>query len=95
MTMRYMPDVVTLELDSDQCDGCRMCMLVCPHGVFVVDNGKARIVDRDACMECGACAMNCRVEAIFVESGVGCAYALLTTKLRRLRGGTDESVGCC
>jgi hypothetical protein len=45
-------------------------------------------------MECGACAMNCRVEAIFVESGVGCAYALLTTKLRRLRGDTDESVNC-
>ncbi len=78
MSLRYLPDVVTLELNADLCNGCRMCTLVCPHAVFAVHNGKAEIVDRDGCMECGACAMNCPEGALSVQSGVGCAYALLT-----------------
>lgn len=94
MALRYLPDVVTLKLEPELCNGCRMCTLVCPHAVFAVDDGKAWIVDRDACMECGACAVNCRTGALFVESGVGCAYALLKTKLSRLRGGAGESVSC-
>ena len=82
MSLRYMSGVVTLALDSDKCNGCRMCTLVCPHAVFVVGNGKAQIVDRDGCMECGACAMNCPEGAIAVTSGVGCAYAILKGKLQ-------------
>lgn len=76
--MRYIPDVVTLDLDADICTGCGMCALVCPHGVFQVANGRAEIVDRDACMECGACAKNCPVRAVSVRSGVGCATAVLS-----------------
>jgi NAD-dependent dihydropyrimidine dehydrogenase PreA subunit len=82
MSMRYLPGVVTLELDTDRCNGCRMCTLVCPHAVFVVHNGKAAIVDLDGCMECGACAMNCPEGALSVNRGVGCAYAILKGKLR-------------
>ena len=52
MAMRYLADVVTLELDAEKCTGCGMCLQVCPHGVFVVEDGKAAIVDRDACIEC-------------------------------------------
>jgi ferredoxin len=59
-----------------------MCTEVCPHGVFTIENGKAQIVDRDACMECGACARNCEVEAITVKSGVGCATAVIIAALR-------------
>jgi len=32
-------------------------------------------------MECGACATNCPTEAITVQSGVGCAAALINTAL--------------
>jgi NAD-dependent dihydropyrimidine dehydrogenase PreA subunit len=76
--LRYLEDVVTLDLDSTRCTGCRMCVEVCPHAVFAVNGKKAEIVDRDACMECGACAVNCPVEAIKVEAGVGCAAAVLS-----------------
>ncbi|MEJ2519175.1 MAG: 4Fe-4S binding protein, partial [Desulfuromonadales bacterium] len=38
---------------------------------------KARIVDRNACIECGACAGNCPVEAFSVQAGVGCASAII------------------
>ena len=90
LPLRYLTNVVTLALDEEKCIGCRMCTAVCPHGVFVLDDGKARIVDRDACMECGACAVNCPVEAIAVDSGVGCATAILIGALR----GTEPDCDC-
>ena len=36
------------------------------------EHGRVRIENRDACMECGACAMNCPTEALTVQAGVGC-----------------------
>ncbi len=69
----YLREVTTLKLSAGKCTGCGMCTTVCPHHVFVVEEKKARIIDLDACMECGACAKNCAVGAIFVRSGVGCA----------------------
>jgi NAD-dependent dihydropyrimidine dehydrogenase PreA subunit len=73
----YLPDVATLELDEDRCNGCRVCQEVCPHGVFVMEDRKARIVDLDACIECGACAINCQPGALTVHAGVGCASAII------------------
>jgi len=33
-------------------------------------------------MECGACALNCPVQAIEVQSGEGCAHAMISAALR-------------
>ena len=57
--MKYLKNVVTLSLEPDRCIGCGMCVNVCPHGIFSIDQGKAKIFDRDLCMECGACEKNC------------------------------------
>lgn len=73
----YLKDVTTLKLDQDKCTGCTLCTLVCPHGVFAMQDGKAQLTDRDRCMECGACARNCAFEAISVSAGVGCASAII------------------
>ncbi|MEI7662836.1 MAG: mercury methylation ferredoxin HgcB [Bacteroidota bacterium] len=92
----YLRDVVTLELDRDKCNGCRMCTIVCPHGVFVVETGKAMIVSRDLCMECGACEKNCSENAIRVRSGVGCASGIINGLLRGTEPTCDcDSGGCC
>ena len=80
--LKYLKNVSTLTLDQDKCTGCRMCTIVCPHRVFSMNSKKAMIVDRDDCMECGACARNCPVEAIFVNAGVGCATAVINSKLK-------------
>ncbi|MDH3999051.1 MAG: mercury methylation ferredoxin HgcB [Desulfuromonadales bacterium] len=75
--LRYIDDVVTLELDSETCVGCGICQIVCPHRIFAIEGGKATITDKDLCIECGGCAINCPVNAISVESGVGCASAII------------------
>ena len=75
--LRYLENVSTLLLDPEKCIGCGMCAVVCPHGVFAIEEREAQIVDLDACIECGACAKNCPVEALTVKSGVGCASAII------------------
>ena len=57
--LRYLRDVVTLELDPELCTGCAVCTQVCPHGVFEMRDARAVIVDRDACIECGECEEKC------------------------------------
>nr|WP_318036617.1 mercury methylation ferredoxin HgcB [Dethiobacter alkaliphilus] len=71
MGLTYLKNVTTLKLDTDKCSGCRLCTEVCPHQVFAMENKKSRIANKEACMECGACARNCPAEAITVHSGVG------------------------
>lgn len=87
------PDT-TLRYDERKCNGCRTCTEVCPHAVFAMNGGKARLESIGDCMECGACALNCRQEAIFVDSGVGCASAMILTALTRKK---EPSRGptCC
>ena len=88
---RYLPGVTTLELDAKACIGCGMCEIVCPHGVFFMQDKRATIFDRDGCMECGACAKNCKVNAIRVTPGVGCANYIIQTWIK----GKDAAVECC
>lgn len=82
--MTYLKNVVTLEINEEKCIGCGMCVEVCPHAVISMNGkGSAWIEDRDSCMECGACSRNCPTEAVTVQSGVGCAAAVINTMLGR------------
>ncbi len=90
---RYLKNVSTLVLETERCNGCGRCAEVCPHGVFSVAGGQARIAEHDACMECGACARNCPEGAIDVDAGVGCATGLINQWLRDR--GLHQSGDCC
>ncbi|MBU1571190.1 MAG: 4Fe-4S binding protein [Proteobacteria bacterium] len=92
---RYLYDVSTLSLNHESCIGCGMCEIVCPHGVFMVENKKADIVDKNGCMECGACAKNCPTEAIGVTPGVGCAAYIIQTWINGKTGNSRGITKCC
>jgi NAD-dependent dihydropyrimidine dehydrogenase PreA subunit len=97
MKHRYLKNVATLCLAAEKCIGCGRCAEVCPHGVFCVNETKAKIEDKDCCIECGACAKNCPVSAITVEAGVGCAAAVIKGWLTGSEPTCDCSSGesCC
>lgn len=88
----------TLRYEPGLCSGCGMCSIVCPHGVFAQNGRLARLVHPERCMECGACQLNCPTGAIAVDSGVGCAYAMirraLTGKDLASEDGCASDPGC-
>lgn len=92
---RYLENGSTLHLEPSKCTGCGLCIEVCPHAVFTKD-GKAgtcsivSISNRDGCMECGACSLNCPVQALGVRRGVGCAAAVWNG----LKRGGEPSCDC-
>jgi len=81
----------TLKYNSELCVGCGMCVNVCPHAVFIIEDHKAKIINRDDCIECGACQLNCPVDAITVDSGAGCASAMIRAVLT---GSKEPFCGC-
>jgi len=67
----------TLRFDRELCTDCGMCLEVCPQRVFARNSGEVGLGNPSACMECGACQINCAFGAVTVERGVGCAAALM------------------
>ena len=88
--MKYLKNVSSLQIDHAKCTGCGMCVTVCPHQILELQDKKVVIFDLDSCMECSACSINCPFEAITVAQGVGCATAVLYSKIK----GGEPSCGC-
>lgn len=45
-----------MQIDPQKCVGCANCVSVCPMGAISVDPAATRAtIDRDECVECGAC----------------------------------------
>ncbi len=88
--LSYIHGITTIRLDQAACNGCRMCMTVCPHPVFGALKRVVEIREPDLCIECGACVMNCPEDALTVHPGVGCAAAILKGWLTR----SNPSCGC-
>ena len=59
-----------ISIDHDKCIGCRTCVLVCPYGAIVTDDGGA-VQKCELCLKnsCGkpACAEGCPNRAIVYE----------------------------
>ena len=55
-----------IELDSETCKGRAMCWEVCPKNCYVIDTErhKAVIALPDACVQCGACVVQCPEDAL-------------------------------
>ena len=66
-------NLLTLEIDSDKCIGCKMCMRNCPADAIRVNDaaevkaGKKLpylVIDPAKCVKCGACISGCKFKAI-------------------------------
>jgi len=54
-----------IEVHSERCNGCGVCLEVCPNGALYLIQGKA-VVDEVLCQECEACVAACPTDAIEV-----------------------------
>ena len=81
----------TLKYYPERCINCKRCTQVCPQAVFAEGEARAELARPAVCMECGACALNCPTQAIEVQSGVGCAWAMIHAALR---GRDMDSCSC-
>ncbi|MHB9156142.1 MAG: mercury methylation ferredoxin HgcB [Endomicrobiales bacterium] len=95
MALRYLSGVATLHFDETKCTGCGRCLEVCPHAVFALEEGRARIADKDACIECGACQKNCLAGAATVRAGVGCAAAIISSFKKKKTSCSGDGPSCC
>ena len=89
----------TLAYSPALCINCEMCLMVCPHAVFAPGDHAVVLANPQDCMECGACQVNCPVDAIIVDSGVGCAAAMIQSALlgreEVICGPDDSGAACC
>ncbi len=61
---------------TEPCVNCRFtdCVVVCPMECFYGDAGQL-FIDPDDCIDCGACAPECPVEAIYSDADVPAKWA--------------------
>lgn len=56
-------------VNESKCDGCRICVWVCPKGVYEMDfeANKAIVSRPKECMNCNACYRRCPESAIYIS----------------------------
>lgn len=54
-------------VDESKCEGCKLCVDVCPIQIFEMDdNNKAKVI-KDGCIGCKSCEIQCPHGAIVIE----------------------------
>ncbi|MDD5669225.1 MAG: 4Fe-4S binding protein, partial [Candidatus Omnitrophica bacterium] len=53
-----------IQVITEKCTGCTVCVKTCPFGAITVTNKKA-VIDFNKCTLCGACVSACKFNAIF------------------------------
>ena len=58
-------ELVTYSINED-CNGCMLCVDVCPEGAISGKKKERHTIDPDKCIKCGSCRTVCKYEAIDV-----------------------------
>ncbi len=67
---------------SERCTGCAACVSSCPTGAIHGENRRLHVIDPARCIDCGACGVACRDEAVFDHQGV--PFSLCEPRTRAL-----------
>ena len=57
-------DLINYEIVPELCKGCTKCARNCPVGAISGAVKQAHVIDKSACIKCGACIDNCNFKAI-------------------------------
>lgn len=62
-----------VQLNREACTGCKICMNVCPRNVFEfsTDAHKVTLERPSECVRCGACIVQCPVDALWFQNAAG------------------------
>jgi len=58
--------LITYDITED-CNGCTLCMLVCPTNAITGRKKEMHAIDPTLCVRCGACIDSCNLDAIRVH----------------------------
>ena len=75
-----------VHLDRELCTGCQICLKVCPRNVFDMqsDVHKAVLARFEDCVRCGACIVQCPVDALWFQNAAGQIVAPDTVRRYKL-----------
>jgi NADH-quinone oxidoreductase subunit F len=51
---------------NERCRGCQLCVKACPQGAISGEKKEPHVIDQAACIRCGACQNECKMDAIDV-----------------------------
>jgi NAD-dependent dihydropyrimidine dehydrogenase PreA subunit len=57
----------SVEIDRKHCDGCGICVEICPLDCLRMDEKEKVFMKYDECWYCGSCTLECPQDAIILR----------------------------
>ncbi|HHV50970.1 MAG TPA: NADH-quinone oxidoreductase subunit NuoF [Clostridiales bacterium] len=64
---RVCKSMLSYEIVADKCRGCTACKRVCPANAISGEVKQPHVIDKSACLKCGACIEKCKFDAIVIR----------------------------
>jgi len=62
-----MNTAMSVEINTEQCNGCGICVEICPLDCLRMDENEKAFMKYDECWYCGSCTLECSMDAIILR----------------------------
>ena len=62
-----MNQTMSVKISKDLCDGCGICVDICPLDCLRLNENEKAFMKYDECWYCGSCTLECPVDAIMLR----------------------------